>query len=87
MIDLILYTKEGCHLCEDVEVMLGELAADHPHTLTTIDIRTDRALHKKHLLTIPVLRIGDTELSAPITREQVVAALTNKERRSPHTVP
>lgn len=76
MTQITLYTKDGCHLCEDVMVLLGDLSADYPHTLTIIDIRTNRALHKKYLLTIPVLVIGHSELNAPIMRKQIITELS-----------
>ena len=33
-----LYTKPGCHLCEEAEAELKRLERRYPHTLTLVDI-------------------------------------------------
>ena len=72
---VVLYTKEGCGLCDEVKAELAALAADYPHTLTEIDITTQPGLFQKYRYTIPVVHIGDVELQAPITRQQLIDAL------------
>ncbi len=74
---MTLYSKPGCHLCEDVKEMLDRLTAVHPHHLTEIDITSDRDIFARYHLTIPVIHIGQTELQAPISTAQLQAALTN----------
>lgn len=75
MINITLYTKPGCHLCEDVKGMLDALTAVYPHHLTEIDITGDPDVFNRYHLTIPVVHIGQTELQAPITAVQLKAAL------------
>lgn len=75
MIEVTLYTKAGCHLCEDVKEMLGELTAVYPHHLSEIDITGDRDLFARYHLTIPVVHVGQIELQAPITLAQLKSAL------------
>ena len=77
MVEVTLYTKPGCHLCEDVKEMLVGLTAVYPHHLTEIDITNDRDIFNRYHLTIPVVHIGQTELQAPITAAQLRAALAN----------
>ena len=77
MIEVILYTKTGCHLCEDVRAMLGKLTAVYPHRLNEIDITSDRDIFARYHLAIPVVHIGAMELQAPITSAQLEAALAN----------
>jgi hypothetical protein len=77
MIEVTLYTKAGCHLCEDVQEMLEGLTAVYPHHLTAIDITSDRELFARYHLTIPVVHIGAAELQAPITRAQLEDALAS----------
>jgi glutaredoxin len=55
-----LYTKAGCHLCEDARDMLDEIAALTPFELTEIDIRTDLALFEQYRYRIPVILIDET---------------------------
>lgn len=75
LLKIVLFTKSGCHLCDNVKAKLAVLQAEYPHTLDEIDITSDPELHKKYLITIPVLHIGDLELEAPITFHQLIAAL------------
>ncbi|MCA9935910.1 MAG: glutaredoxin family protein [Anaerolineales bacterium] len=72
-----LFTKAGCHLCEDVEAALAALQTQYPHKLVTVDITTDEALFARYRFTIPVVRVGDVELSAPITAVQLAQLLAS----------
>ena len=71
MIEVVLYTKAGCGLCEEVKELLEELAFSYPHQLKEVDITQDPTLHRKYALTIPVVRIGKMEIQAPITAVQL----------------
>jgi hypothetical protein len=78
MIDVTLYSKVGCHLCEIVKAQLIELKTAHAHLdyhLIEIDISNDRELFKKYCITIPVLEIGSLTLEAPIEKHQLAEAL------------
>lgn len=79
MLTVTLYTKPGCHLCENVKDILANLQASYPHKLVEFDIREDRALFARYHLTIPVVRIGKVELEAPVTAVQLAAALARGE--------
>jgi glutaredoxin len=74
-IEVVLYTKEPCPLCDEAKRELESLAADHPYRLTEIDITSDPALFALYRYTIPVLHIGEREVAAPITRDKLRAAL------------
>jgi len=75
MIKVTLYTKEGCHLCEVVKEELMGLNGRFPHTLHEVDITSNPALWQQYRYRIPVLHIGDIELAAPISRQQLEATL------------
>lgn len=76
---VIVYSKPGCHLCEDALRLLQELRGAYDLAIEEIDITTDRTLFKKYFEKIPVLFIdGRTTLAAPIRIEDVRAALKNK---------
>lgn len=77
MLKVTLFTKAGCHLCEDVEAALAALQTQYPHKLVTVDITTDEALFARYRFTIPVVRVGDVELSAPITAVQLAQLLAS----------
>jgi uncharacterized membrane protein len=66
MIDVILYTRKDCHLCEVVKEALDKLHDDVPHQLTEIDIDSDSKLRKEFDEIIPVVKIGPYTLNSPI---------------------
>lgn len=75
MTQVILYTREGCKLCEDVKQTLAEIRASHPHELREVDIAADAGLSARYGDKIPVLKIGPYTLEAPIERIDVEVAL------------
>ncbi len=75
MIDVTLYTKDGCHLCEEVAGKLNDLKERYPHRLTMVDITEEDALFRRYRYAIPVVQIGDAELRAPINEGELAEAL------------
>lgn len=69
---LTLYSRPGCHLCEEMKAVVDCVAASTPLVLEEIDITSDPALVELYGLEIPVLlvdgkkaakyRIGEREL-------------------------
>lgn len=55
---VVLYTREGCHLCEDVWTQLEEARGRYPLTLEAIDIDSDPALAVRHGEEIPVVLVN-----------------------------
>ena len=66
MTSLTLYMTEHCALCEDVLDMLFAMPAMQGITLNTVDIALNDALVEAYGVRIPVLKVGDAELGAPI---------------------
>lgn len=84
MLELLLYTKEGCTLCDEVKEELVQLAREFPHHLKEVDITHHRHIFARYRYVIPVVKSGDRELRAPITREQLktfMAAVTSESGR------
>jgi glutaredoxin len=78
MIQITLYTKSDCHLCEEVKAEISALAKEniaYAFILSEIDITQDHHLFTRFRYIIPVLRIGQTTLLAPINREEIMKAL------------
>jgi uncharacterized membrane protein len=75
MITVTLYSRPGCHLCEQAQTDLAELQNESPHTLTVVDIEGDPKLVKKYGLEIPVVEIGPYTLKAPIDRKDLLITL------------
>ncbi len=85
MLQVTLYTKTGCGLCDEVKAALAALADQYPHQLNSVDITTDLDLLRRYRYSIPVVIIGETTLKAPIMDEQLVEALQTAV--SPNTNP
>jgi hypothetical protein len=66
---LILYTRPGCHLCEQAAEMLENLGI----AFQEVDIDGDAGLEDKYGLLIPVVRDerNKKELSFPFGEEQL----------------
>lgn len=76
MIFVTLYTRNGCHLCEDVKRDLEELKSEFPHELVEIDIETNPGLLAKYVLEIPVVEVGPYKLKAPFNRTELQLTLS-----------
>jgi glutaredoxin len=59
---LTLYSRPGCHLCDDARAALERVRARAPFTLREVNIETDDSLHSRYLERIPVVALGDEEL-------------------------
>ena len=57
-----LYSRPGCHLCDDARAALERVRAQAPFTLQEVDIETDDALHARYLERIPVVALDGEEL-------------------------
>jgi len=58
MIEVVLYTKPGCCLCETVKAQLGKLRARHPFELREVNILEDSAAYTKFHEEIPVVFVN-----------------------------
>ena len=59
---VVLYGRDGCHLCEDAREALLRVRAEEPFELTEVDIESDDALHARYLERIPVVALDGEEL-------------------------
>lgn len=83
MLALTLYSRPGCHLCEDMKAVVERVARAHaePIAIEEIDISTDPDLESRYGLEIPVLlvngrkvakyRITETELTRALSARQL----------------
>jgi hypothetical protein len=72
VIALTLYSRPGCHLCDEMKTVVARVARTMPLSLDEIDISTDATLEAAYGLEIPVLlvngklaakyRVGEDEL-------------------------
>ncbi|HEV2238183.1 MAG TPA: glutaredoxin family protein [Ktedonobacterales bacterium] len=60
--NITLYGKVGCHLCDDARAVLDELAAEVAFELREVDILSDPRLYERYKYRIPVITIGGREV-------------------------
>jgi hypothetical protein len=60
VIALTLYSRPGCHLCDEMKATVDRITGSlaEPATLEVIDISTDQALEDRYGLEIPVLLVN-----------------------------
>jgi glutaredoxin len=61
MTHVTLYSRPGCHLCEDARAMLDRARARRAFDLEEIDIESDDALLRRYLERIPVIAVDGEE--------------------------
>lgn len=59
---LLLYTRAGCPLCEDMEAEVSALIVGAGHRLALVDVDGDPSLRQKYGWDVPLLFDGDTEI-------------------------
>jgi glutaredoxin len=57
-----LYSRPGCHLCDDARAALARVRERAPFVLEERDIEGDDALHARYLERIPVIALDGEEL-------------------------
>lgn len=74
-VEVVFYTKAGCHLCEDARDLLEEIAEETEYALTEIDIRSDMEVFEHYRYRIPVILInGETLLEGRIDALELAQA-------------
>lgn len=71
---VILYERDGCHLCDEARVLLDEMLG--PDRYARVDIEADDSLILRYGFRIPVVALdGADRLEAPITAPDLRALL------------
>ncbi|MBX3651502.1 MAG: glutaredoxin family protein [Burkholderiales bacterium] len=61
-LELVLYGRSWCHLCDDMLAGLRALPAGRPFQVSVVDVDTDAALERRFGDKVPVLMHGEREL-------------------------
>jgi len=72
-----LYTRPGCHLCDDARAALRHLKARHEFEIDEVNIETDDALHAAYLERIPVICLDGEHVSDYFLDEPTLTARLN----------
>jgi glutaredoxin len=80
MLNITLYAKAGCHLCDEAREYLENAAADHEFELAEIDIRRDPDIFERYRYRIPVIVVnGQERLEGRIDEADVLALFREQE--------
>ena len=78
MIALTIYSKPGCHLCDDMKAIVDRVVrrAAQPIAVEEIDISRDPALQERYGLEIPVLMLDGRKIAKyRVTEDDLARAL------------
>ncbi len=67
---ITLYSRPGCHLCEDARAVLDRVGEPYEE----IDIERDEDLHRRYLERIPVVAVDGEELFEHFVDEAALRA-------------
>jgi glutaredoxin len=70
-----LYSKPGCHLCEELRELLGELAPELAFAVAEVNIETEAALFERYRYRIPVLVVDGREIEGKLSERDLRAAI------------
>ena len=62
MTSVVLYARDGCHLCDEARRVIEDVRVRTPFDFTEIDIETDDALIRDYGIRIPVVTVDGEEL-------------------------
>jgi glutaredoxin len=58
---VVLYSRPGCHLCDEARRVLVAEQQHHPFELEEVDVQDDEALERAYGIRIPVVEIDGEE--------------------------
>jgi hypothetical protein len=67
-----MYSRPGCHLCEEMKAVVEKVAVAEPIDLREVDISGDPELERRYGLEIPVLEIDGKKIAKYRIDEQVL---------------
>jgi hypothetical protein len=70
VIALTLYSRPGCHLCDEMKEVVRRVAQSVPLQLEEIDISTSAELEERYGLEIPVLLVAGKKAAKYRLREE-----------------
>jgi uncharacterized membrane protein len=84
MIDVTLYSRADCHLCDQARADLEALQAAIPHRLAVVDVDSNHELKNTYGLEVPVVEVGPYRLKAPFSQQELRMTLGAANDREKH---
>ena len=77
MIAVTIYSRQGCHLCDQMKAVVERVGRSVAISVEVIDISTDPALEARYGIDIPVLLVGGRKAAKyRVTEEELRRILT-----------
>ena len=77
-----MYSRPGCHLCDEMKAVIDRVAGAVPIDLEVIDISADADLERQYGTDIPVLFVEDRKIAKyRITEEALLRILQRPTSR------
>ena len=61
--EVTLYTRRGCHLCDDAKAAMAPILREFGATLREVDIDQDADLHEAYTGEVPVIFLGPRKIA------------------------
>jgi glutaredoxin len=62
-LELTLYTRPDCHLCEEAKSLIAPLIAEFGARLREVNIDSDPQLHERYNLDVPVIFLAGRKIA------------------------
>ena len=62
-LEVTLYTRPGCHLCEEAKSLIQPLLAEFGARLREVNIDTDPELQERYNVDVPVIFLGGRKVA------------------------
>jgi len=83
VIPLTIYSRPGCHLCDEMKATVARVARTIPLSLEDIDISTDPTLEAQYGVEIPVLLVdGKKAAKYRVTEDELLRILQGREAKT-----
>jgi glutaredoxin len=84
-LEVTLYTRPGCHLCDEAKLQMAPLLAEFGARLHEVNIDADPALLERYNLDVPVIFLADRKIAKHrVDPSQFRRQLLEARRRSRH---
>lgn len=81
MVNIMIYSKKDCHLCDIAMETLLKIRKEFPFSLTEIDIEKDKEIFEKYKYLIPVIEIdGEKIFTYKVNEAELKAILKLKSQ-------
>ena len=79
MLQVTLYGKAGCHLCEEARVAVESVREEHGLDVSEVDVSLDPGLNRRYGERIPVLAIeGEEVFELGVSADELRAELARR---------